>query len=139
MGKKIAIIRGDGIGPEVMNASIRLLGELDLNLEFVECEAGYETWKNRHVALSEDTLDQMQHTDACLKGPTQTIPGPNSFASVIVALRQRFGLFANLRPIKSRKGVPALYSDVDCMLIRENTEGLYSGLEAKLDDLSFAL
>lgn len=134
MHYKIATIYGDGIGPDVTKATVSVLEAVGLDMEFIKCEAGYGAWKTLGNQLPPTSLEILRGSDACLKGPTQTPPGPASFLSVAVTLRKTFDLYANIRPMKSRPGVKCLYPDVDFIIVRENTEGLYSGLEEKRGD-----
>lgn len=129
---RIAVIPGDGVGPEVMSATLRVLEAAGFDAEFVVCEAGYAYWKKTGKQISDETFDNIRSSDAVLKGPTQTPPGPQTFKSVAVTLRQTFDLYANLRPLKAREGVPCLRPDMDIVVVRENTEGLYKGIEYRL-------
>jgi len=138
MGHKIAVIPGDGIGPEVSAATVLTLKAVKPDLEFITCEAGMKSWERYGKQLTEEMIETIRSADACLKGPTQTPEGPETYRSVAVTLRQTLDLYANVRPMKSRKGVPCLYPDVDFVIVRENTEGLYSGLEGRKGDLALA-
>ena len=133
MKYKIALIPGDGIGPEltettliVMNAVQKKIG---IKLEFVELEAGDSCLEKRGIALPEETIDVIKKSHVCLKGPVG-----ETAAEVIVRLRMMFDLYANIRPIKSYPGVPCLRNDIDLVFVRENTEGLYKGFEFNLND-----
>ncbi|MCG2827971.1 3-isopropylmalate dehydrogenase [Methanothermobacter sp. K4] len=121
---KIAVIPGDGIGKEVMEAALHVLGELDLEPEFLYAEAGDECLESRGTALPDETIEIIGEADATLFGAAG-----ESAADVIVKLRREFDLFANLRPVKSLPGVPCLYPDLDFVIVRENTEDLYVGDE----------
>ncbi|MCS7098259.1 MAG: isocitrate/isopropylmalate dehydrogenase family protein [Candidatus Methanomethyliaceae archaeon] len=136
---KIAVIPGDGIGPEVMEATLYVLNNTNLNLEFIKAEAGLSAWKKYGNPLPQETINTIVNTNACLKGPTQTPPGPGTFRSPTVILRQMLELYANVRPFKSRKGVPSIHNNVDMVIIRENTEGLYTGLEYIIGDAAMAI
>ncbi|MEM3736646.1 MAG: isocitrate/isopropylmalate dehydrogenase family protein [Candidatus Bathyarchaeia archaeon] len=138
MGYKIAVIPGDGIGPEVTNSAVQVLKALNLDMEFVICEAGLKSWERYGKQLTEEMLEVIKRSDACLKGPTQTPEGPESYRSVAVTLRQTLDLYANVRPIKSRKGVPALHQNVNFVIVRENTEGLYAGIEERKGETALA-
>jgi isocitrate dehydrogenase len=134
--KKVALLRGDGTGPELIDAAMKVLDAINPSVEFIECNAGYE-WCEREGAktlIPEETWDILRKTDACLKGPTQTPSGPGSPRSVAVSIRQKFDLYANVRPIKTYPNTRRPLGDVDFVCIRENTEGLYSGWEASLSD-----
>ncbi len=132
MRYKIALIRGDGIGPELSETTLRVLHSVEdrfgLSLEFVELEAGDACLAKNGVALPEDTVTAIRNSHACLKGPVG-----ESAADVIVKLRIIFDLYANLRPIKAYPNVPALKNDIEFVFVRENTEDLYKGFEFLLD------
>ncbi len=135
---KIAVMPGDGIGPEQTAATLKVLKAVmestNLEMEFVEAEGGDETLKRRGEALPQDSIDIIKSSDACLKGPVG-----ESAADVIVKLRILFDLYANLRPIKSYPGVQALRPDIDLLVVRENTEDLYKGYEFRIGDDTVAL
>ena len=137
MVKKAVIMKGDGIGPEVVDSMINILKECNLQSELIHCEAGSEQWEQNGSKdtsyIPESTMKNLEEVDACFKGPTTTIPKPGAPRSVAVSLRQKFELFANIRPIKTFKRLtPNL--DLDFVCFREATEGLYSGVEVKLND-----
>jgi 3-isopropylmalate dehydrogenase len=135
---KIALMRGDGIGPEQTAATLKVLSVLEENsnfkLEFVEAEGGDETLKRKGEALPAETVEVVRNSDACLKGPVG-----ESAADVIVKLRIIFDLYTNLRPIKSYPGISALRPDIDMLFVRENTEDVYKGFEFKIGDDTVAL
>ena len=137
MAKKAVIMKGDGIGPEVVDSMINILKECNLQSELIHCDAGSEQWEQNGSKdasyIPESTMKNLEEVDACFKGPTTTIPKPGAPRSVAVSLRQKFELFANIRPIKTFKRLtPNL--DLDFVCFREATEGLYSGVEVKLND-----
>ena len=137
MTKKAVIMRGDGIGPEVVDSMTDILKECNLQSELIHCDAGSEQWENNgskdSTYIPESTMKSLEDADACFKGPTTTIPKPDAPSSVAVSLRQKFELFANIRPIKTFKRLtPNL--DLDFVCFREATEGLYSGIEVQLND-----
>ena len=137
MVKKAVIMKGDGIGPEVVDSMINILKECNLQSELIHCEAGSEQWEQNDSKdasyIPESTMKNLEEVDACFKGPTTTIPKPGAPRSVAVSLRQKFELFANIRPIKTFKRLtPNL--DLDFVCFREATEGLYSGVEVELND-----
>jgi 3-isopropylmalate dehydrogenase len=136
---KIAVIPGDGIGPEIMEATIKVLESLDIDFDFVHCEAGYEYWKRSGRQITQETIDVIKECDSCLKGPTATPPGPGTYKSVAVTLRQKLDLYANVRPFKSRRGVKSLHDNVDFVLVRENTEDLYKGIEYRVGDSALGM
>jgi len=121
------VIPGDGIGPEITRATLRVLDELNLPIEYVFVEAGLERWRRTGTAISEEDLDLIGTCDALLKGPIATPVTGKGYSSVNVMLRKRFDLYANVRVFKSTPLSPR--KDVDIVLFRENTEGLYSGVE----------
>jgi isocitrate dehydrogenase (NAD+) len=131
MGYNVTVIAGDGIGPEVIEAAIHVLEATGLKFDFEEVIAGEEAIKAFGTPLPQETLDSIKKNGVALKGPVTT-PVGTGFRSVNVALRQKLDLYANLRPAKSFEGVPSRYEDVDLIVVRENTEGLYSGIE-KID------
>ena len=130
---KVALIPGDGIGPEITHATLGVLDAVqdrfDLDLEFLKLEAGDACLEKRGVALPDETVKVIKGSDVCLKGPVG-----ETAADVIVRLRMMFDLYANIRPIRSYPGVPSLRDDIDLVFVRENTEGLYKGFEFTLDD-----
>ena len=137
MVKKAVIMNGDGIGPEVVDSMINILKECNLQSELIHCDAGSEQWEQNGCKeptyIPESTMKSLEDADACFKGPTTTIPKPDAPSSVAVSLRQKFELFANIRPIKTFKRLtPNL--DLDFVCFREATEGLYSGVEVELND-----
>jgi isocitrate dehydrogenase (NAD+) len=131
---KIAVITGDGIGPEITEATMYALNSLGLNFEFTKVAAGLDAWQRLGNQLPPETVETIKASDACLKGPTQTPPGPGSFRSATVTLRQMLDLYANVRPFKNHPGVPSVHQGVNMVIVRENTEGLYAGIEYSLGD-----
>lgn len=117
---QIAVVPGDGIGQEVMEATLSVLEGLDLDFDYVFGEAGDECLEKNGVALPEKTLEIIRDADACLFGAAG-----ESAANVIVKIRQEMKMFANLRPVKSYPNTKSLFSGVDFMIVRENTEGMY--------------
>jgi isocitrate dehydrogenase (NAD+) len=130
---KVTLIYGDGIGYEVIHATKEIIDAATDEIEWEEMEAGADILENHGTPLPEETVDSIRRNRIALKGPTAT-PVGEGFRSVNVEIRKRLDLYANLRPIRSFKGVDALYEDLDMVIIRENTEGLYIGLEEMLDD-----
>lgn len=133
MKYKIALIPGDGIGPELTETTMCVLNAVqrrfNLNLDFVELEAGDACLEKRGVALPEETIKAIRDSHVCLKGPVG-----ETAADVIVRLRMMFDLYANIRPIKSYPNVPCLRDDIDLVFVRENTEDLYKGFEFKIGE-----
>ena len=123
---KIARIEGDGIGREVMEAGVAVLDSLDLNLDYVDAEAGRACFEKNGTTLPDETIEIAKKSKATLFGAITSTPGQKS---PIVTLRKELDVYGNLRPIKSYAGVDCLFDDLDFLIVRENTEGLYSGLE----------
>jgi len=136
MSKKVAVIEGDGVGPELVKNALRVLKAVSTKVEFITCEAGVEWWKQHggDTLIPEHTWEVLEHTDACFKGPTTTPGGAGSPKSVAVSIRQRFDLYANVRPIKTFPNTRKPLGDVDFVCVREATEGLYFGKEIELTD-----
>ena len=124
----VTLIRGDGIGPEVADAVVSILEAAGAPLEFEEAVVGRGAEETEGDPLPTRVVDSIRRNRVALKGPVGT-PIGKGFASVNVRLRQLLELYANLRPVKTIPGVPARYEGVDIVVIRENTEDLYSGLE----------
>lgn len=133
MTKKAIVIKGDGTGPELVSAMMKVLKACNTSIEMIPVEAGSEYWeKNKtNSYISDEVWSMLSQSDACFKGPTTTIPVPQAPRSVAVSIRQRFELYANIRPIKTYK-VSKLRLDFVC--VREATEGLYAGIEFKTSD-----
>ena len=131
--KKAAIIKGDGTGPELVNSMINVLESCNSNIELIKCDAGSEWWEKNggNSYISNEVWNLLETSDACFKGPTTTVPNPNAPRSVAVTIRQRFELYANIRPIKTYK---TSNLQLDFVCVREATEGLYSGIEFKTSD-----
>lgn len=130
-----AVIKGDGTGPELVQAMIKVLKECNSKTELITCEAGSEWWeKNRgNSYISPEVWNLLKNSDACFKGPTTTIPTPNAPRSVAVSIRQKFELYANVRPIMTYKDS---MRKLNFICVREATEGLYAGIEFKTSDES---
>ena len=120
MTYNIAVVPGDGIGKEVMDATLTVLEGLDLDLKYSYGEAGDECLEKNGVALPEETLQIVKDSDACLFGAAG-----ESAADVIVKIRQELKMFANLRPVKTYPGSKSKFKNLDFMIVRENTEGMY--------------
>jgi isocitrate dehydrogenase (NAD+) len=134
MAKRVALIRGDGTGPDLVEAMLTVLHAASTEAEFVQCDAGLEWWE-KHGGPSlvpEETWKILDNSVACFKGPTTTPWTPGSPRSVAVSIRQKYNLYANVRPIKSYKGHVSPLGEVDFVCVREATEGMYSGLEHRL-------
>lgn len=130
---KISVIPGDGIGPELTEATLKILEATEqkfgIKLSRVYAEAGDTCKEKRGVALPEDSVQKIKDSHACLKGPVG-----ETAADVIVKLRLMFDLYANLRPIKTYPAATAARPDIDMYFVRENTEDVYKGLEHYLDE-----
>ncbi len=135
MGKKAAIIKGDGTGPELVNAMLNVLRTCNSKTEMILCDAGSEQWEKHGgtTYIPDSTMKLLQESDACYKGPTTTIPRPNAPRSVAVTIRQKFELYSNIRPIKTYDRLSP-NKKLNFVCFREATEGLYSGIEFKLSD-----
>ena len=126
MSKTIAVIRGDGIGPEITAATLRVLDAMKLGLEYEFVEAGVTALETRGELLPQATLDAIAHHRVALKGPLMT-PVGGGFSSINVELRKRFDLYANVRPAHSFPNTKSRFDAVDLITVRENTEGAYIG------------
>ena len=125
------LIPGDGIGPEVTVAVQRILEAADAPVDWVEHYAGLAALERGGDVLPEETVDAIREHGVALKGPCTT-PVGEGFTSVNVQLRQRLDLYAAVRPVRNMDGVPTRFENVDTVIIRENTEGLYSGIENEI-------
>src|SRR5438445_6332189 len=125
---RVTRIRGDGIGPEVTDAVLAILEAAGAPLDFEEAVVGRKAEESEGDPLPARAVESIRRNRVALKAPVGT-PIGKGFSSVNVRLRQTLELFASLRPVKTVPGVPARYTDVDLVVIRENTEDLYSGLE----------
>jgi len=128
MAHKVTYIPGDGIGPEVVDATIEVVDATGVQIEWERGDAGAEVEAREGANLPTATLEQIIKNDAALKGPTATAVGKGS-KSANVQLRKALDLYANLRPVRNLPGVKTRYENVDLVVVRENTEDLYTGLE----------
>lgn len=135
---KLAVIEGDGIGREVIPAAVKVLDAFGLELEKVPLELGYTRWERTGTAMSEADIKIIKSCDAVLFGAVTTVPDP-SYKSVLLTIRKELDLYANIRPVKPLPGVAGVTGrrDFDFIIVRENTEGLYSGIEEIGPDLSW--
>jgi len=124
----VTLLPGDGIGPEISESVVEILAAVKAPIAWERQDAGAEAVRLFGTPLPDDVLDSIRKNRICLKGPVTT-PVGTGFKSVNVRLRQALDLYANLRPVRNLPGVPGRYGDVDIVLVRENTEDLYSGLE----------
>ena len=135
---KISLITGDGIGPELSESVKTILDsihdKLNIKLDVKSLVAGDSALEQTGKALPNDVFESIKSSDACLKAPVG-----ESAKDVIVTLRQKLDLYANIRPAKSYPNTPALRDDIDLVIVRENTEDLYTGQEFQVDDTAVAL
>jgi isocitrate dehydrogenase (NAD+) len=128
MARVITLIPGDGIGPEVTEAVVRIFHVAGLGIEWERYDAGVTAFKRFNQSLPVELLDSIKRNKVALKGPVTT-PIAEGITSVNVGLRKALDLYANLRPVRNLPGVPSRFGNVDLVIVRENTEDLYSGLE----------
>ncbi|MGI9252792.1 MAG: isocitrate/isopropylmalate dehydrogenase family protein, partial [Thermomicrobiales bacterium] len=128
MAYRVTLIPGDGIGPEVSEATQKVLDAAGVGIEWEVRQAGMNALESQGDLLPEATLDSIRENRIGLKGP-MTTPIGTGFRSVNVGLRQALGLYANLRPGKTMEGVQSTFDDIDLVVVRENLEGMYSGVE----------
>ena len=128
MAHVITLIPGDGIGPEVTAAVVRIFAAAGLDIEWERHDAGVTAFKRFNKSLPAELLESIQRNKVALKGPVTT-PIAEGFTSVNVGLRKALNLYSNLRPVKNLAGVESRFTNVDLVIVRENTEDLYSGLE----------
>ena len=128
MKHKITLIPGDGIGPEVTAATLKVIEAAGLEVEWETINAGADAFEKHGKYLPDELMDSIQRTRVAIKGPITT-PIGKGFSSINVALRKALTLYANFRPIKNLPGVKTRFDNVDIIVVRENTEDLYSGLE----------
>lgn len=129
--QRITLIPGDGIGPEVTGATRKVIEASGASLEWEVVEAGEKVMAEHGTPLPDYVLDSIKRNKIALKGPITT-PVGKGFRSVNVTLRKTLNLYANLRPIKSLPGVKSRYQDIDLVVVRENTEDLYAGIERQV-------
>src|SRR6202047_1449159 len=128
MSHKVTLIPGDGIGPEVTKATVRILDASGVKFDWETFAVGTEAYEKSGEYIPKEVIESIESTRVGLKGPVTT-PIGGGFSSINVALRQKFELYANFRPIRNLPHIPTRYPDVDLIIVRENTESLYSGLE----------
>jgi isocitrate dehydrogenase (NAD+) len=122
----ITVIKGDGIGPSIVEAAIQVLDKVGCEFEYEYVDAGLTALEKTGELLPQATLDAIARNKITLKGPLTT-PVGEGFTSINVTLRKKFNLYSNVRPVISFKGTKARYENIDIITIRENTEGMYSG------------
>jgi isopropylmalate/isohomocitrate dehydrogenase-like protein len=135
---KLAVIPGPGIGAEVVPEAIRMLESTDLNFDCSYFEIGYDVFKKTGTPVPDDVLAGVRETQACLFGATTTPVGVPGYKSAIITLRRALGLYANVRPAKTYPNQKGM-KDVDLVIVRENTEGMYSGMEFELPDSAYTI
>jgi isocitrate dehydrogenase (NAD+) len=128
MAHKVTLIPGDGIGPEVTGAVVRILAAAGVKIDWETFNAGSDAFEKYHEYIPKELIHSIEQTGVGLKGPVTT-PIGGGFASINVSLRKKFELYANFRPIKNLPSLPTRYPSVDLVIVRENTEGEYSGIE----------
>lgn len=129
----IVLLPGDGIGPEITTSVTTILAHAGADINWIECRAGLAAQQDLGTPLPDDTLDALDKYRLALKGPLTT-PVGSGFRSINVALRQKFDLYSNIRPAKSLPYIKSSFKDVDMVIFRENTQGLYIGREQWVDE-----
>ena len=133
MSTPVTLIAGDGIGPEVVDAAVQVIDATGASIEWQRAAAGAGAIAEHGTPIPQETLESVRKNKLALKGPLAT-PIGEGYRSVNVALRKEFELFANVRPARTFAGVPTRYTDVNLVVIRENTQGAYSGVEHFVDE-----
>ncbi len=128
----VSLIEGDGIGPEIAAATVKALDAAGAQVDWERVDAGLAGVERHKDPLPQATIDSLKKTQVALKGPLAT-PSGGGYRSVNVTLRQQFDMYANVRPAKTIPGVPSRYTNVDLVIVRENTEDLYAGVEHYVD------
>jgi isocitrate dehydrogenase (NAD+) len=124
----VTLIKGDGIGPSIMETAVKIIDATGVKINWEEAEAGMTAFDKHGTPLPDETLVSIEKNRIAFKGPLTT-PIGGGFRSINVALRQEYDLYANVRPAKTWKGAQSRFENVDIVVVRENTEGLYLGLE----------
>lgn len=124
----VTLIKGDGIGPAIMEEAVKIINASGVKINWEEANAGMRVYAKHNTPIPDATIESFARNKIAFKGPLTTLSG-SGFRSINVVLRQQFELYANIRPAKSWKGVTTRYKDIDIVIVRENTEGLYAGLE----------
>lgn len=125
---KFTLIPGDGIGPEVTRAALKVLESVGVDFEYEEVMAGEGALEKYGTHIPDEVMESIKRTHVALKGPITT-PVGSGYRSINVEIRKRFNLYANLRPVKNLPGIESKYENVDLVIVRENTEDLYAGIE----------
>ncbi len=124
----VTLIKGDGIGPSIMEVAVKIIDATGVKINWEEAEAGMAAYDKFGTPIPDATLESIDKNRVAFKGPLTT-PVGKGFRSINVALRQKYDLYANIRPARSWKGAQSKFEDIDIVVVRENTEGLYMGLE----------
>jgi len=133
VNRAVTVFRGDGIGPEITDAVLKILKAAEAPLDYEIFEVGEAEWKRHGELIPADACQSFEKTRVLLKAPITT-PVGTGFRSLNVTLRTRYQLYANIRPIKSNTAVKTPYPNVDLVIFRENTEGMYVGIEEQVDE-----
>lgn len=128
MSTRVTLIPGDGIGPEILHAVARIIDASGADISWERHDAGMKVFAEQNTAVPDSLLESIRRNKIALKGPLTTFVG-KGFASANVMLRKELDLYANLRPVRNIGGISSRYHDVDIVIVRENTEDLYSGIE----------
>ncbi len=142
MSKKVAVLKGDGVGPELTESAMKVARAAGAQVDFIACDGGAEWWQANggNTLIPDASWKKMDEADAIFKGPTTTPGGIGSPKSVAVSIRQKYDLYANVRPIVTYPGTAAPLGEVDFVCVREGTEGLYFGEEVAItNDVYVAL
>lgn len=129
---RVTLIPGDGIGPEISEATVKVIEAAGVDIEWDRREAGIKAIEKSGTSVPDDVLESIRENKVALKGPLMTLVG-KGFKSANVTLRQKLDLYVNLRPVKSIGGVPSRFDKVDLVIFRENTEDLYTGVETTVE------
>ncbi|HSD88249.1 MAG TPA: isocitrate/isopropylmalate family dehydrogenase, partial [Kofleriaceae bacterium] len=130
--RTVTLIEGDGIGPEIAAATVRVVEAAGGKITWERADAGAGAVEKHKDPLPQATIESIKKNGIALKSPLAT-PSGGGYRSVNVTLRQHFDLYANVRPVQTIPGVPSRYTNVDLVIVRENTEDLYSGIEHYID------
>lgn len=130
---KVTLVPGDGIGHEIAQATKEILTAAGAGIEWEEVQCGLDVFKATNTLIPQTFFDSIHRTGLALKGPTTT-PVGGGHRSINVTMRQTFDLYASVRPVKNWEGVPALFPNIDIIIVRENSEDLYKGVEYKYDE-----
>lgn len=134
----VVVLPGDGIGPDVINAALQVINAINrrfgVKMDITHAEAGTNCIPKYGTNLPEKTIETLRKSDCVIKGPMATPEGKSSEMSAAVKMRKLFSLYANVRPSKNMPGVPGIKPNVDLVIVRENTEGLYSGLDFAISE-----